>query len=196
MTKFLTLKHWQIFGLLLGIPMILQFVMMGSVFSSNDPSIMLAAFPFIMILYIALFFSWFYTLGTQLHKKLPQTAAMNLTKFKTFLFIPVIYIFAISIFMTGLFSSISAGEEPDLGTFALIVPLHLFSMFCIFYCLYFIAKALKTAECQKYVTFRDFAGEFFLIWFFPIGIWIIQPRINKLFEASDENNNRETDYTI
>jgi hypothetical protein len=143
-----------------------------------------------------LFFSWFYTLGTQLHKKLPQTAAMNLTKFKTFLFIPVIYIFAISIFMTGLFSSISAGEEPDLGTFALIVPLHLFSMFCIFYCLYFIAKALKTAECQKYVTFRDFAGEFFLIWFFPIGIWIIQPRINKLFEASDENNNRETDYTI
>jgi hypothetical protein len=23
--------------------------------------------------------------------------------------------------------------------------------------------------------------EFFLIWFFPIGVWIIQPRINRLY---------------
>ena len=52
------------------------------------------------------------------------------------------------------------------------------------------AKALKTVEWQKPVTFSDFAGEFFLIWFFPIGIWIIQPRINKLFDATigAENN--------
>jgi len=52
----------------------------------------------------------------------------------------------------------------------------------MFYCLYFNAKALKTAELQKPLTFSDFAGEFFLLWFFPIGIWILQPRINKLFD--------------
>jgi len=56
-------------------------------------------------------------------------------------------------------------------------------MFCIFYSLYFIAKELKSVELQKPVTFSDFAGEFFLLWFFPIGIWIIQPRINKIFES-------------
>ena len=70
--------------------------------------------------------------------------------------------------------------------FGLIVPIHLFSMFCIFYCLYFNAKALKAVEWQRPVTFGDFAGEFFLLWFYPIGVWIIQPRVNKLFEKNSD----------
>jgi len=57
-------------------------------------------------------------------------------------------------------------------------------MFCIFYCLYFVAKALKSVELQREVTFNDYAGEFFLFWFSPIGVWVLQPRINKLFDNS------------
>jgi hypothetical protein len=189
MAKFLTLKHWQLFGLLLGLPMVFQFITIGSVISSNDPTIMFYFFPILMILFIGLFFGWFYALGTNLHKKLPQTANMNLTRFKIFLLIPVVYMLLISIFMAGMFSNLTSGGQPNPAIFALIIPLHLFSMFCIFYCLYFNAKALKTVEWQKPVTFSDFAGEFFLIWFFPIGIWIIQPRINKLFDTNIENDN-------
>ena len=198
MTKFLTLKHWQLFGLLMGLPMVFQFITIGSVISSNDPTTMFFFFPMMMmILLIGLFFGWFYALGTNLHKKLPQTAAMNLTRFKIFLLIPVIYMLLISVFMAGMFSNISSGAQPNPAIFALIVPLHLFSMFCIFYCLYFNAKALKTVEWQKPVTFSDFAGEFFLIWFFPIGIWIIQPRINKLFDLNiDSHNNQITNSNI
>jgi hypothetical protein len=33
---------------------------------------------------------------------------------------------------------------------------------------------------------RDFAGVFFLIWFFTVGVWIIQQRINKIFGSSEE----------
>ena len=189
MAKFLTLKHWQLFGLLVGIPMIFQFITIGSVVGSNDPIKMFYFFPILMILFIGLFFGWFYSLGTNLHKKLPQTTTMNLKRFKIFLLIPVIYMISISIFMVGMFSNISTGVQPSSAIFVLIVPLHLFSMFCIFYCLYFNAKALKTVEWQKPVTFSDFAGEFFLIWFFPIGIWIIQPRINKLFDTNIDNDN-------
>jgi hypothetical protein len=29
-------------------------------------------------------------------------------------------------------------------------------------------------------TPNDYIGEFFLFWFFPIGIWFIQPRINNI----------------
>ena len=57
---------------------------------------------------------------------------------------------------------------------------HILSMFGIFYSLYFVAKTFKTVELQREVTFSDFAGEFFMIWFFPIGIWVIQPKINKM----------------
>jgi hypothetical protein len=68
------------------------------------------------------------------------------------------------------------------GFIAIIFPLHFFAMFCIFYCLYFVAKTFKTVELQREVTFSDFAGEFFLFWFFPIGVWIVQPKINKMIE--------------
>jgi hypothetical protein len=42
---------------------------------------------------------------------------------------------------------------------------------------------VKTIELQREVTFSDFAGEFFLIWFYPVGIWIIQPKVNKFAQA-------------
>ena len=85
--------------------------------------------------------------------------------------------------MNGLMTN---GTEPSVGLIgglvAVIVPLHLFSMFCIFYSLYFVAKTFKTVELQREVNFSDFAGEFFMIWFYPIGIWIVQPKINKMIE--------------
>lgn len=109
---------------------------------------------------------------------------MNLKIFKLFLLIPVLYIFIISVFLISLFSGlITHNSSLNHGWMGLIIPIHLFSMFCIFYCLYFNAKSLKAVEWQRPVTFSDFAGEFFLIWFFPVGIWIIQPRINRLFET-------------
>ena len=39
---------------------------------------------------------------------------------------------------------------------------------------------MKSAEKQDNVKFEDFVGEFFLIWFFPFGIWKIQPRITNI----------------
>jgi hypothetical protein len=50
------------------------------------------------------------------------------------------------------------------------------------YSLYFVAKTIKTAELQKECTFKDFTEEFILILFYPIGLWIIQPRINKIYK--------------
>jgi len=186
MTKFLTFKHWQLFVLLMGIPMIFQIISIGSIVSSNDPTAEFKFFPIMMILYLGLFLGWFYSLGTNLHKKLPETVNMNLKKFKIFLLIPAVYMILLSFYMSSMFSNVSTGIEPNPAIWGIIFPLHLFSMFCLFYCLYFISKELKAVEWQKSVTFSDFAGEFFLIWFFPLGIWIIQPRINKLFENNTD----------
>jgi len=188
MNIFLRLKHWQLFGLLIGIPFIFQIVGMTTVIVSQDPTKMFTVFPLLMLLFMGVFFGWFYTMGVNLNKKLPDTVKMNLTKFKWFLFIPTVYIVFFSIFMSGIIGSAFDGGEPNpvflFGSFGIIFPLHLFSMFCIFYCLYFCAKSLKAVELQRPVTFNDYAGEFFLIWLFPIGIWFIQPRINKMFDET------------
>jgi hypothetical protein len=78
--------------------------------------------------------------------------------------------------------------EPNIGLvgsiFTVIVPIHLFSMFCIFYTIYFVAKTIKTVELKREVKFGDFAGEFFLLWFYPVGVWILQPKLNKMIKEA------------
>ena len=105
MNFFLRLKHWQLFGLLIGIPFIFQIFAMTTVIVSQDPAKMFTAFPLIMISFMGVFFGWFYALGVNLNKKLPDTVKMNLTKFKWFLIIPIVYIVFFSIFISGIFVS-------------------------------------------------------------------------------------------
>jgi len=186
MDIFLRLKHWQLFILLMIAPFFVQLVGMTVLVTSHGSAMIFAAFMLIMFLFVGIFFGWLYVLGVNLNKKLPGMVKMNLTKFKWFLFTLVVYMVIIWVFMSVHFEyMLDSGETNSVdltGGFAVILPLHFFSMFCIFYCLFFIAKSLKAVERQRPVTFSDYAGEFFLIWFFPIGVWIIQPRINKIFE--------------
>ena len=192
--RFLNAKHWQLFLLTFGIPMIFQFIMMGTMFanigSSDNPSPnfmfnYFKVFPIMMLLFMGVFFGWFWSVAVGLQRVIPDEIKLKVNRFKIFLLIPVVYIiFFLRFFMT---SFISGGPNP--GIFAIIVPLHLFSMFCIFYSLYFVAKTFKTAELQRKVTFSDFAGEFFMIWFYPIGIWIVQPKINKMIKEKAHTAN-------
>ena len=137
----------------------------------------------VMGVVMLLHFAWQYTLGSSLHKKLPPGVSMNLGLFRAFLIIPLVYIVLLGFFMADIFSDMLANQMPNFYWFAIIFPLHLFSMFCMFYGLYFNAKALKAVELQRPVKGDEFLGEFFLLWFFFIGIWILQPRINTIFEV-------------
>ncbi len=185
MERFLKAKHWQIFMLTFGIPLVLELILIPFIIFSKNFKIMYILFPIITLFFVGGFFGWFWSIGIGLQYKVPEGVKMKVKKFKTFLIIPLIYMVLLLGFMMFSFSEVldSAQETSGglIGGFiGLIFPLHLFSMFCIFYCLYFVAKTFKTVELQREVTFSDFAGEFFIIWFFPIGIWIIQPKINKM----------------
>jgi len=183
MIRLLQIKHWQLFILLIAIPIAMEIGAMVAIAISGDPLVMFRFFPLIMIVTMVIYFGWFYALGTNLYQRLPASERMSVTIFKIFLFIPALYIIILSIFISNvMFNVLSSNTPPSPFLLLLILPMHLFAMFCIFYCLYFIAKALKAVELQRPVTFSDFAGEFMLLWFFPIGVWIIQPRVNKLFE--------------
>jgi hypothetical protein len=187
MKFFLRLKHWQLFLVFVGIPLVFEFLIILAIFKfPQDPVRIFRLVPAIMLLVMALYFSWFYTLGTSLYKKLPPSVSMNLQRFKFFLIVPAIYI-TLVVFVVFMVSVQKGGpgflylEPAHLIFFPIFVILHLFSMFCIFYCLYFLARAMKAVEWQRPVEFGDYAGEFFLFWFFVIGVWILQPRINRIF---------------
>ncbi|MBK7131113.1 MAG: hypothetical protein IPM74_11115 [Crocinitomicaceae bacterium] len=193
-TFFLKAKHWQLFILLLGIPLIFQVVMMVSFFSEVSHHVpgkpislfkYFKYFPIFMTIFTAVFFGWFWSVAIGLQKKIPQQIKMNVLRFKIFFFIPLIYMIIFLLLISNLFNEVmtharSSGLAQAGGLVALILPLHLLSMFGIFHSLFFLAKTLKTAELQREVKFEDFASEFFLLWFYPIGVWIVQPKINKL----------------
>ena len=194
---FLTAKHWQLFLIVFALPIfayfIFMFIMMGSMFMQVDPqpefmfNVMykfMAIFSIIGIVSYGSLFWWEWAIATQLQSKIPSALQMKVGKFKVFFWIPVVYVLVFTALFVFMFSvMLSFQDEPNPALFGLsfvmIIPVHLFAMFCIFYVMYFVAKTIKTVELQRETTFGDFAGEFFLIWFYPIGIWIIQPKINQ-----------------
>lgn len=197
---FLKAKHWQLFALMLGIPLLYQVYIMSQIWGFqtqpepvkgeegftqvlNEEFIQFDFFfPFMMIFFSLLIFGWFWSIAIGLQKKIPEGIEMKVKKFKVLFFFPLVYIILLMVYLTGLFNGMGTSRFLRGEWFlAIILPLHLFSMFCIFYSMYFAARTIKTAELQRKVGFGDFIGEFFLLWFYFVGIWIIQPKVNKLF---------------
>jgi hypothetical protein len=189
MTKiFLRAKHWHIFTITFALPFILQMLLVPLVIVGDNPMIVLRVMPVTMAILIVGFFGWIWSIGTGLQSKVPADAKMNVNRFRLFFFIPLVYLVLFLLFIAfGTQGLIESGQEPDPGRIALIIgiilPIHFFVVFCMFYCLYFVSKTYKTVELQREVSFSDFAGEFFLFWFYPIGVWILQPKINKMSEG-------------
>jgi len=183
MERFLKAKHWQIFMVTIGLPIILEIILIPFIIIGNNPMVILKIMPIMMIFFLGGLFGWFWAIAINLQEKLPEDLKLKANRFKTFLLIPTIYFVIFFVFLDSIMSGvIENGTEPDPAIIAGVVPFHLFAIFCIFYCLYFVSKTFKTVELQRKVTFSDFAGEFFMIWFFPVGIWILQPKINKMVE--------------
>src|SRR5690606_6248705 len=180
-------KHWHLFILSFAIPFLLQIVMiikmLNKALINQDmlPTSLLSD-SIVLLVIIMIFYAilplWMWIVTTGLQDRVPENIKLKINKFKIFFIIPIFYFV---LYMTLFFPSlINFQVVPTM--FFIIMPLHFFVMFCIFYCIYFTAKTLKTIELQRIVRSSDYIGEFFLIWFFPIGVWFIQPRINKIVQ--------------
>jgi len=172
---FLRAKHWKLFLLLAVIPMVAEMVAMVSMpmtaGSSKGPGGGDFVFASITILYMFCFLIWFWSLSSFLNSIVKPELKLKTTFLRFALIYPAVYL---PFFLVVFFDL-----RPEL--FAVVLPLHFFAMFCIFYCLRFVSKSLVLVETGKPASFYDYAGPFFLIWFYPIGIWIVQPRVNRLY---------------
>jgi hypothetical protein len=169
---FLRAKHWQIFLLFFGMMLLAQIAMFNSMLSAkpHDPGKDLLPFFSVTLLFMLCFNGWFWIMGSFLNALVRPQLRPRLGLFRFALIYPILYL---PIFM------ISFPQQPT--TLAFIFPLHLLATFCMFYLLNFVSRNLVLAETGRNVTFYDYAGPFFLLWFFPIGVWIVQPRINRLY---------------
>lgn len=124
-----------------------------------------------------LFMSWLWSLGSSLNKFIPSELRPNVSPFKYALVYSFSYIFVSQIYIVNLTIGYSSHEMLQI-----YVTFHLFAICCFFYVLFFIAKNIAIYEQKSYVGFSNLSSYFFLLWIFPLGIWYLQPRINRIYK--------------
>jgi hypothetical protein len=137
-------------------------------------------------------FGWMWAIGTKLGTYFSEeTRKLNVKRFKIFFIYPLVYLPIVGIIIPLLiFSANGSSFNPALIgiSFIFIILGHFFAMFCMIHTMYFVAKTYKSAIMQQEAHIGDYIGEFFGVWFFPIGIWILQPGVNKLVDQVKSSN--------
>ena len=201
---FLKAKHWQLFLIFFAAPLIIQFVAMGSFMNSipfdvdvePDPEEIAGTFrnffqliPIIMLPMILGFSGWIWSISVGLYPKLPPNHGLKLNLFKgtliASLVIMIFYFYFLINAFGGMFEmmedSTEITEMPSwIGQILMMFPLLLIALGCSIYTYYHTAKTLKLVEVGDTKPKPEFVGEFFMIWFYYIGVWIIQPKVNKM----------------
>ncbi|MBN9296553.1 MAG: hypothetical protein J0I41_06050 [Filimonas sp.] len=186
MQRFVQLRHYAIFLLIFIAPVGAFFLIVALIVNLNIP-ILDTIGPFFLSIVMLGWLAWMYSTGVLLHRKLLETGLhMKLSLFKGFLLTPCIYF--LGLLMYAVFDKQSGSNQrtPPEELFLFAVGLGcFFCIYCILYSFYFIAKCLKSIQYKRIASFKEYAGLFFLFWVLPVGIWILQPKINKIFSEDE-----------
>ena len=113
--------------------------------------------------------SWPLILGLELHHYLPPRVEIGNLLF--------IINYLIVVIVSCVFPVLTDGETVTFSGFSAIPFFYV--VFAFFHLLTYPGKLLKSLELGKETSFADYIGYGVFILFWPIGIWFLQPRINK-----------------
>jgi hypothetical protein len=74
---------------------------------------------------------------------------------------------------------------PNVCPTGLLVGVSLLALICFIYALDFVGRVLTLAETGEPIAPSARAVTFLQLLFFPIGIWFLQPRVNRLYNGRD-----------
>jgi hypothetical protein len=149
-------KHWLVFTIIMTPSVLRKFYLL------ND--------TVLYLLFFVCYIGWFLLIGTGL-KTIERTPVMN---YKLFLATGILLV------VTGVSFRILS-QTQFIFDGAIIVPIAMAGILGGLIILSsFIAKNLKVQERGNDIDINDYFGDILLLMFFPIGIWMIQPRLNKL----------------
>jgi hypothetical protein len=166
----LRLKHWQIF-LTLFLPFIFQ---ADSVFGQ-----------ILWGLFFVIYLAWIYMIGATAYTRLPRGHNVKLIYFNASFIFQIITL-TITCFFHGGYTITQDNYQEFGSKLWYVIPFILLGLLSLLYVFYFAAKMLMSALEGKVVDFDKSLGYFFAFWFFPIGIWFIQPKANIL---DNDNSN-------
>ena len=167
MNFLLKIKHWQLFLLVIIAPILIAVTVSGLNITSEP------IFPLIPLLMFLTYFSWIWTICIGLTTHLTQELSVRVSIINilgTLLIVSILFRFWIE-FINGEHAISDSSLIDILDAIFVILSLAFMNL---------AAKIFKSAELHKSTRFSEHIGEFFLIWFFPLGIWNLQPRINRI----------------
>jgi hypothetical protein len=166
---FLRAKHWQLFIVSVILFLVEVFVVRPHLSVAGSPALISGAETAIDVVFLL---AWVWSAGLFLNSIVQPSLRLNLPLFYFSLILPVL-----------LFAWLAPSLVPnDHSPLPLVkTGLRVLAFVCTIYDIGFVADLLIRAETGKPAPFIEVAGQFLLIWFFVIGVWFIQPRINRLY---------------
>ena len=184
MDWFLRARHWQIFLLIFLVPVAI--VLAGLIMVSHQLStgILFYAIPVAIALSQVSYYGWMWAVGSKL---MPANGA-RVRLFRLFVFIPIVLIVLILVFWLSGATMFSLGSYSVVsvlyGSLLVVLPLQMANVLTMLYCFMFVARVIKEAGSGRGAAFEDYFREFVLVALLPLGIWFLQPRVNKLYKAN------------
>jgi|GEM_PF-7109067 len=163
-------KHWQIFGTFVA------FAFVGSMIENINP-IVDAVFNIFMV---SVILGWILMLGHGLSRRLNT---LDSIEFKIFKAAGILLIVSASLSKILMTTHIT---EPRGHSIVFMTFLGIYTLTLLTITFTFPAKTLKRLETKEEIDINDYFGDIFGLIFWPIGIWTIQPRINKLIDNKVE----------
>jgi hypothetical protein len=169
MNFILRLKHWQVFlALIVGL-------FVSSFNIEDNPTLT----TILLLAGMTIYFSWMLFVGHGLYQLVPDKIELNYNLFIINSFVWLTAYIAIMI--------ISDGEGMSFTGLSALPGFYVFYAFLHF--IMFPVRTLKSIEKGRKADIGECIGDFFLVVFLPIGIWFLQPRINKVTEGQNTQIN-------
>jgi len=169
----LKLKNWQLFLISFILPWILSFLYLFFVdletFEAVDK--LMGA---ISLMYYSVFLAWNYKVVKTFNKNFDVLTKKQVKRLDWLIIILVIYILYLTTHMSKFF--------PDSVIVSILLwILILTASFAFFYIVFCTAKTLKYIQLKNQLRTSDIIIEMFVIFYFPIGVWWLQRKVNQYY---------------
>jgi len=169
----LRIKNWQLFLIIFLLPWLLLIAYI-TIFESNSSTYNVFAAIFTLIYYV-IFVGWNYKVIKTFNKTEKILTEKQNKRLDWLLIIFFIYLIFI-LFRTQVF-------ETDLLVFRILSPiLMLLSVYSFIFLVYCTAKTLKYLQLKNQIRTADIIVEMFIIFYFIIGVWWLQRKVNKYYD--------------
>ena len=127
-------------------------------------------------------FAWMFSIGSWANSLLPRAQRRSPLPYAAGLVMPLIYLLLYIFLYIPQLVEAGAPQRPPLW----LLPMHMLSLAGIFYGLWYTARQLKSLQQNEEADFLIFSSTFFLLFIFPLGLWLIQPSVNELYHKLAE----------